>query len=243
MDALRAGMQAVGRNPQTVAAYIAVSIMAAYLTGGLDALFLTGPLEDAPDRVKGLAQVIKLIGAAALYAAMNAIVFSILGADIDRPLWRYHGWPDALRRFFTPWFLLALTYVVLFRFIPLLGIDHPVSQLFLMLSCIVFTAHLPVGVAVMQQGRFEWRYLVDAVTPLLIQLPRMAIPLFMALFLFFFGFFSGENTRPGTDGSWQWLWGAALFEVVSGLFMCTIVCTTWCTLILHRDEADDDFDL
>lgn len=243
MDALRAGFLAVGRNPRVVIVYIAVSMVAAYLSGGLEALLLTGPLQDLPEATKRMLDVGKLIAAAAVYAGLNAIAFSLLGADIDRPLWRYHGWQESLRRFFTPWFLISLCYILLFRLILWVGSDHPAAQLFLMLGCLVFTVHLPIGVAIMHQGRFEWRHLGDAVTPLVIQLPRMAIPLLAALYLFFFAFFSGENIRPGPDGSLRWLWGAALFEVMAGLFACAIVATTWCTLILHRDESDEDFDL
>lgn len=226
-----------------IAAYIAVSIVMALLSGGLEAVLLTGPLMDLPDAAKRLLDVIKLIGVAAAYASLNAIAFALLGADMDRPLWRYHGWQDALRRFFTPWMLLSLSYILLFRMTLWFGIDHPVSQLLLLLCCLVYTVHLPIGVAIMHQGRLEWRHLGDAVMPLIIQLPRMIIPLLMGLYLFFLTIFSGDRIRPTEDGALQWIWGGALFQIVAGLFACVIVTTTWCTLMLHRDEQDEDFDL
>jgi len=243
MDAFRAGIQAINRNLRVVAVYIAVSIALTLASGGVETLFLSGPLQGVDDTVKRLVDVVKLIFSAAAYASLNAIAFSIIGADIDRPLWRYHGWRDALKRFFTPWFLLALTYILIFRLIIWLGIDHTASQFLLTFACIFFTLHLPVGVAIMHQGRFEWRYLVDAVTPLIIQLPRMIIPILAALYLFFFAFFNSGNVRPDEEGTLGWLWRAPLLEVVAGLIVCGIVTTTWCTLLLHRDEADDDFDM
>jgi len=115
--------------------------------------------------------------------------------------------------------------------------------LLLTFACIFFTLHLPVGVAIMHQGRFEWRYLVEAVTPLVIQLPRMLIPIVLGLYLFFLALFSGGNARPNAEGTLDWLWRGPMLEVVAGLFTCAIVTTTWCALMLHRDEADDDFDM
>jgi len=243
MDAFRAGLQAVSRNARLVIAYIAVSIVLALASGGVDSLFLTGPLEGVHETIKRCVDLGVRIWDSAAYAALNAIVFSMLGADIDRPLWRYHGWRDALRRFFTPWFLLALTYILIFRIIIWLGIDHPAAQFLLTLACIFFTLHIPVGIAIMHQGKFEWRYFLEAVTPLAAQLPRMIIPIIAALYLFLMAFVSGGATRPDAEGSLEWLWRSALLQVVGGAFVCAIAATTWCVLMLHRDEADDDFDL
>ena len=243
MDALRAGLQAIARNGRLLVVYIAVSIALTMASGALEWLMIAGPLQGLEDVAKRLLDLVKLLLSAAAYAALNAIVFSMLGADIDRPLWRYKDWQDALKRFFTPWFLLALSYIVLFRIVLWLGDDNPATQLFLMLACMLFTLHLPIGVAIMHQGRFEWRYLGDGLKPLLVQLPRMLIPYLCALYLFFLAMYYSPSIRPSEANPLGWIWRAPLFEIVASIFVFGIVATTWCVLMLHRDESDEDFDM
>lgn len=238
MDALRAGVLAIGRNPGYALVYVAIG-MAASLSRMLVVYgFVAGPWMDTPETTQQLITIFLSIYAATVYAGTNAVVLAWFGADIDRPLWRYHGWQDALRRFFVPWFILTLVYLVLMRAVVRYAETGGATDSLLAIACIYYAVHVPIGVAIMHQGRFEWRYLADGLLPLIVQLPRMILPFLAGVTLFFTALYA--NAYPTEDGALDWVWRLALLEVVGGLITCGIATTTWCTLLLHRDEADAD---
>jgi hypothetical protein len=51
----------------------------------------------------------------ATYSLLQTLVFSRLGADMDKPLWRCSGAQDAIRRFFPVWLLTNLIITALVR--------------------------------------------------------------------------------------------------------------------------------
>jgi len=101
-------------------------------------------------------------------SAVQAVFLAALGAGIARPLWKYKGWHDPLRRFFIPWLILNLLLVTITDICAHLmqaeQTDMAATLELLLLA--VHMATIPVGGAIMFWGRLEWRELPTALAPL-----------------------------------------------------------------------------
>ena len=156
------------RQPGVVALYLlsSLAILAVYrilahLLGGGDTPVLPAPAAS----LLRLALTLYLAVAA---SAVQAVFLAAFGAGIARPLWKYKGWHDALRRFFIPWLILNLLLVTITDICARLmqAEQTDVAATLELLLLAVHMATIPVGGAIMFWGGLEWRELPTALAPL-----------------------------------------------------------------------------
>jgi hypothetical protein len=109
-------------------------------------------------------------------AAVQALCFSALGREVDRPLWRCPSLLDGLKRFYMPWLLYQLAWLALFRMqISAARADEDDLAVFMEVLLVVYEMVVPlVVICVMHFGRFEWREVPQAARPLL-RFPMLAM--------------------------------------------------------------------
>lgn len=185
------------------------------------------------------------LGLAGFIAALQAIMFAQLGADIDRPLWKCSGPREAILRFTKIWLIINLTYFALGR----------VSELFYqngMLSATASVAvislfwtlfYIPVGICLMHNGGARKIELPDALMPMLHFLPQSLLVgglgvLQSVLFdLFLTSLPEAARKEP---------WAAALGNLPLIYLECLAAAIMWIVCVRYRDYAaehqDDDFD-
>lgn len=188
-------------------------------------------------------QVIADLFIAAGYAAVQASVFSAMGREIDRPLWKSPGLKDALRRFFMVWFLLNLAMIAVIRMqvsANSAGLAGLVLWLeFLLMLFFVFA--VPIGACVMYWGRLNWRELPEALAPI----GRM-LPLTMAVFMLTFSqfvlhFFLVQLVPKGVIGS---IPAMAIADVPFAFLDCFAFAAMWRLCMAHRNaDFENDLDM
>ena len=118
---------------------------------------------------------------AVLLSAVQAVYFSHLGAIIDKPLWKYQGAKNALRRFFMLWLLINLFLITLVDIqTRLMAADARDAAL--SLEAVILAGHmlaLPVGACIMHLGAFHWHELGEALRPFSRLFSMMLFPIFV----------------------------------------------------------------
>lgn len=138
-------------------------------------------------------QFLQELVSAGVVSAVQAVAFARLGREIDKPLWKCPTDGEALRRFFMPWFLLNL-FTLLIGSLSLQATQRElmdVASVLMMLQLIALLFVVPVGTCVMYWGRFRWRELGEALTPLVRQMPDVLI-VFVMLFAQFIVFYAEQ---------------------------------------------------
>jgi hypothetical protein len=162
-------VEAVQRNLYALALYVAVTVGFS-IAGQIANYALGGPPEEA---YASGAWTAYLLGLDAVFLVAiglaQAVVFSRLGKDIDRPLWKITGNAEAVKRYFLLWLALnaaatALDRVALWSH-TVLGNDALTATLALF-HAVVIVVHIPIGAAIMFLGPFEWRKLPECLRPL-----------------------------------------------------------------------------
>ncbi len=185
-----------------------------------------------------------LVLSCAASAAITAIVFARMGREIDRPLWKCSGTPDALRRFFTLWFILYLGTQMLRQ----LGLnrlaygDEFTGNLLLFGFMLSFVCTIPVGACVMYSGALHWDRLYQALRPLMVMYPISMYVFSVAFFEFVLLVGVILFSQPFAD----MLLYLPLVNVVLSAFECLIFVLTWRICMLHREfppeSSLDDLD-
>lgn len=114
------------------------------------------------------AQLFAVLLFAAVISMAQSVYFSLLGAAIDRPLWKYKGAKDALRRFFVLWFILNLLLVTLLDIQARL-MSANLKDLAAFLEFVILAVHvtaLPLGACLMHWGSLQWNEVGEALRPL-----------------------------------------------------------------------------
>lgn len=143
--------------------------------------FATGywlPKETVPS-LAPLAQLLSAVCLAAVMGMAQAVYLSVLGAAIDKPLWKYKGAKNALQQYFVLWFIINLTLITLLdvqaRFE---GADRKDIAAFF--EFIIIAGHvlaLPVGACIMHWGSMRWDELGDALRPITRLFSMMMLPI------------------------------------------------------------------
>lgn len=121
---------------------------------------------------------------AAIIAAVQAVLFARLGKAIDRPLWKCTGDAEALRRFFTLWFVINLIGVTMEQCaINAQNSGDEALQGLVALLYIPAYLLLPLLAAcIMYFGKLDWANLLEALAPFGRQLRLAAGALLVMLF-------------------------------------------------------------
>jgi hypothetical protein len=233
------GVAAVQRNYLWLLAYIAVNLVSAGAYAAATRVF-GGPF-DAYDAMPPMFRVYSLghiIVFSAIVAAAAAIVFSRIGADVDRPLWRFEGSLDALRRFLLPWFILFLAFGatghILFRLAAQADDANAVLLVFVVTS-ILAGLMIPIGACIMFHGRFAWEELGESLAPLVNQIG--------GAFFFFLVGMSASAFLTILHASSEAIYATLLIEAADSYLECVILAGVWLLCIVDRETESDDDDI
>ena len=181
---------------------------------------------------------------AALWGAMQAVIFARLGKQIDRPLWRSANDLDALRRFFMLWFILNLLFVcthAILSYAVRASNDELVWFLLFVLMLLTMVL-LPAGACVMYYGRLVWQELDRALQPLLGQL-HLVIFVFAVLFAQYIANFLGQGSyRPPDKALFEPALYIALLTVPLAFLECLAFAMMWRICMIHRDVRHEETD-
>lgn len=232
----REGFEIVQRNWRILLLYLSIGVALQGAHLATDSLLLSKEWIDANPDLFNLYFLGVQIVVAAVTAFARCIAFARLGAEIDKPYWKTTGDKDALKRFFTLWFILNLGYLSSFDLVARIGAREPESALTLLAVWILATGLLvPFGASIMFYGRVAREELVKAIETLLHQLPRLLTVLLFAWAVSCF--------VQAVLGQLP-VWGMPLLVIISGYTDCVVFSTTWLVCMVHRDEEpeDEDFD-
>ncbi len=235
--------RAVLRNPRPLAVYIGIAAAAVSVRLAATHALTGGEIPEDPELPWRLFQLGSNLALAGIWAFTQTLVFSWLGQELDRPLWRVKGLRDALARFFVLWLILNLLIIVFAVNAQRLletGSGQPGGQFMAMLLLLILmqVVAIPFGAAVMFHGELKWEELAESLSPLGRQFPATVLVMgFSGAVLVILLFI----VRP-LMADHQWL--RPFIEIPSGLAECVIFTATWRICIMDRDaeHADNDFD-
>lgn len=229
------------RNPWALALYIGASILVGWLRhGGQYYLEANDWRETFPVAGMALRFGVDLVSILTS-AAVQSIVFAVLGRELSRPLWKVSVPGEALRRFFTLWFILALV-IVLSRnvTIQLMADNSPFAGMMITLSIVVVVSYIPFGAALMHHGRAQVQDIGAALAPYGRDLARLLILLAIAFFQFLFFQFLQMEQAAQNEHDFAWIWQVPVLYSVSGFIGCVIFCAAWIICMTQTETADDD---
>jgi len=240
LDILVQAIQAIQRNVPSLTLYLAITVSANVVA------LLVGSRIGDPEQAsygKGVLLLSEMGLDAFLvfcYAAAQAVAFSQLGKEIDRPLWKIADYREALRRYFPLWMALNGAVIVLnllaFVVPPLID-NEEFGRLPFWLLVFASATYIPVGAAIMFCRKFEWRKPGEALAPLRRQFPKTLIVLCLNGLLFFFFLSLMVQTA-----SQKWI--RPIIDIIFGYFDCVVFSATWLICMLDRqapEKVDLDF--
>lgn len=244
MDILREAVQAVQRNLNALARYLAITVGAGVALLAASHLLRArfgieaGGAPDALPMALRVYQLGSIIGLAAVVAVAQATAFSRLGKEMDWPLWRIPGDREALARFFLPWFILNLSVFVMhslaFRVLVLsqerlMGV---LPLLMVLLFVLTAAASTMIGACVMFHGRLSWNELGESLSPLTREAGRSVIVFLFSIFQVLFILTIGMQVA-----STKWM--LPLLDIISGYCDCVVFAGTWRLCMIDRDTLRD----
>jgi len=227
-------VEAIQENLSSLALYLVVTV--GFATGGQVLTHLLGrPIENPLETGFWAAY---LLGETAIMLVaiglVQAVVFSRLGRNIDRPLWKLEGDLAGIRRYFALWLGLnaagtALELAAVWSHAEL-ELDG-LAAILLLCHALVIVAHIPIGAAIMFLGPFEWGKLSECLRPLWRQLPLTAVVVLFNATWFVLFYFLSQKTEP-----LPWL-RPALY-VAFGYVDCVVFAATWYICMFDRQEPE-----
>lgn len=232
------------RNWRIVLVYLILSIITMTCCRAIfEQLKLIVPEETTPKPfwfvLANLGLDLTLVGA---IAALQSVAFAAIGADMDRPQWKWGEWQESLKRFFSVWFILNLLFITsngIPSAVPA-SIQIEVLAIVFLFQVGMIVLGVPFCTCIVYGGGLVWR-----------EVPAMLLPFFrlfhLALIAVALGFLQcvviGFTARAGRDSLTLW----ALTNVPLILVECLAFAVMWLVCMNHRDIADqyeeDDFDM
>ena len=227
------------RVPAALILYAAALILSSWLHYGVEYVLETEAWGAMPTAVENTIRLLRDLAFVVLAALVMPIAFAMIGRDLARPLWKVGVPGEALRRFFSLWFLMNLLVVTVSRITGrLVEADSPVAGLMIGLTIILYATYIMVGAAIMYHGRFETESFSKAVTPLVREFAQTGLLLLVALFTVLVALFTDIDTD-----NLSWLWHAPVAGVLSAVLECVIFSGAWIICMTSQETPDDDLDL
>jgi hypothetical protein len=186
---------------------------------------------------------------AAGFGFVQALLFSRLGEEMDRPLWKVPGDREAVRRFFPLWFainLLTVTTLSLMERAAKAGAPEDVSNSLLLALFLLFLFATPAGAVIMFLGKFRWQDVPAAFVPLSTQFREFVIVLILNFFVFtwYLDLAPSLLERPELRDNQVFL---TAIEAPFNLIDCLVFAAVWHICRMHRQYmneqgGNDDFD-
>lgn len=178
-------------------------------------------------------------------AALQAMALAAIGREIDQPLWKCAGWQDALKRFFSFWFIVNLIYVTsskLSMSVPDALADDVGLLMFFFRFMLTLVA-VPLGACIMHGGGLQWKEIPGLLAPFFRLFDRALIAIALgilqyAIILSILAFVPQETLKT------VWLW--SFVNIPLALLECLAFAVMWIVCMEYREIAsdfeDDDFD-
>lgn len=229
------------RNFSALLRYLVLSfvIVGAYILCMDQVRTLQGEAPGPPGWL-GVGSLLCLLLTAAAYSAMQAILLAEIGEEIDRPLWKYDGPADALRRFFMPWFLLNLSMMTLGPLLVRAAGDGNESLALLLQFALflLFLFLIPIGASVVHHGQLNWGELSQILAPIVRMFPLVLIVMLLGFVQFCIWI---ALSAVETNSIFQRVAMHAPFNFAAAYLDCLAFATMWRICILHRNlEPEDD---
>lgn len=246
MEIIAEAEKALVRNWRLVAFYLACSVVLVMAYVSVDnVLSQVVPDEMVPKPVWYVVVTLLMdLAMAGIIAALQAVVFAAMGAEIDRPLWKSGGHRDALIRFAALWFIISLIYLAMVRLQGSLydqGLES--SSAMLLLPRILWSsAYIPIGVCIMHGGKLVWEEIPDRLAPIIHHFPRAAVAFGLG-FLQFLVWDIIIASIPEAYHKSALVLGMANIPLL--LLECLGFAVMWHACMANRDtpvDRDDDFD-
>ncbi len=224
--------------PGALILYAAALILSGWLHYGVEYALETEAWGAMPSAVENTIRLGRDLAIVVIAALVMPIAFGMLGRDLARPLWKVGVPGEALRRFFSLWFLMNLLLVTVSRITGrLVEADSPLAGLMIGLTIILYATYIMVGAAIMYHGGFGTESISKAVTPLVREFAQTGLLLLVALFTVLVALFTDIDTD-----NISWLWHAPVSGVLSAVLECVIFCGAWIICMTSQETPDDDLD-
>lgn len=245
---LRETFQELRANTSTVLQFMAV----AFLLGLVNvALFAQYPPPEPGVSLSQSQRILQLayqVASAGIVAAAQAIFFSRLGRDIDKPLWKVDSDREALRRFFTMWFIINLGYAATITVFGSLVSTPATASAVLLLLYMAASFFVPFAAAIMFTGYCRAQTIPDGFSILVRQLPKtflLVLANFVAITIVNEMYGSARSATlalPG-GGTLPAFWLMPPIQALSAYVDCVVFTATWLICMEDRaTERDDDFE-
>lgn len=235
MNILFEATQAIQKNLSALVVYLIFGVGSSAVATAVNSLM--GKVEDPFKDPKTLFLSIGiLLFANIAWSAGEAIAFSRLGKEMDKPLWKIEGDGEALRRYFTLWFglnLPALIFYLLFAWLDSSGSTGSAPGTAAMLWILCATISTPVGACLMFGGKLEWDGLSRRFRPMLRELPRFLV-------VVFFNGIVMILTMSLHDAAKDQEWLGPLIDIVAVYFDCVVFAAMWLICMIDRQNPDED---
>lgn len=247
MDALKSAAEAVQRHMSTVLLYL-IANAALGLCWNAIAFLQAPPEADAaadPTLAAHLLIIASFVFYSAAIAAVQTLVFSRVGREIDRPLWKVRDDREAFQRFYMMWFefnlaLNALMWMANTR----LGNDATlvINMMALLVVFALAIVIVPFGTCQMFLGSFSWGTFGEALGPIA-RKPGEFVPVFgVALFTLVFGQYASYLTQTDSRevSAFALMAGSRVAcDVALGYLDCLVFAAAWTVCKLDRDSPDE----
>lgn len=238
MEVIRQGLGALQRNRGAFLLYFAI-------TATFHGALLTVHLQIIEPRAQSFSAIVlmlirlgSIVGVTAAYALAQCIAFSRIGRDIDRPLWKVAGDTEAIRKFYNLWFILMLVNVLVFQIcdqVAATASNDSTSLMLLLLWLTTVSVLIPLGAAVMFQGRAGREEIGRAFETLTRQLPRTLLIVLLAYVITSVVLAIQSLVLP--------MWCLPIEWLIDSYGDCLIFSCTWVLCMYNRDEESEDTDL
>ncbi len=248
MRIVRNAAHAVQQNLPALVLYAAI-IAGADLGAMLIALPFEGAAAESATAIQRSIDIGLLLIVIHIAAAVQSIVFSRMGKEIDKPLWKVRDDRDALGRFFLLWAVINLVTNGLY---PLAHADFgsgegmSINYLLFLLWLALFVISVPFGACIMFSGRVNARGLGENLAPLTRQPGDTAavigIMLFQVLLVIYLSQLLGGGQERAPLAMRIGVTLAA--DIICAYLDCLAFAGTWIICMTDRetiDEIDLDF--
>ncbi|NUM54142.1 MAG: hypothetical protein HUU46_10905 [Candidatus Hydrogenedentes bacterium] len=247
MELLKSASNVLQRHLPNVALYLAVTVVLS-LAGSAFTIYQT-VLNPDPDVEPTLASNAMRIAWFTAYSAIAAIaqcvVFSRIGREIDRPLWKVRDDREALQRFYMMWFEFNLVANTAFWIAGTPFGEGEIQALNVLATFIAWALVVilvPFGTCQMFLGSFSWQTFGDGLGPLS-RRPIEFAPVFgITILQCIFGTYVGLLTQPdGTETSTFALITVARLacDLAIAYLDCLVFTAAWLVCKDDRDSPDE----
>jgi len=223
-------------NARYAAGYVACSAVVAAAYRIANDMVTRGIDKEAPPAWMPGYRLVSLLWLAAGAALCSAAFFSLIGRQVDRPLWRCAGWRDGVRRFFLPWLILNLFQILIIDMMiraAETGMQSALPSLLLLeLGFQAFA--VPVGTCIMYSGHLNWSRLPAALEPLYGQFLLVIPVLFVGLGQWIL--IDARGAMIATDSGLDILW-LGLYDTMLDVITCYAFIMMWRVCMIHRDHS------